>query len=102
MAGSHHRCNGHELGGKLREMARDRGAWCASVHGVMKSRTRLNNKLINLFLAVLRLCGCMQTFSSCGEWGLLSSSGAWASHCGGFFCYRPQALRGFRSCGAQA
>ena len=47
------------LGGKLREMARDRGAWCASVHGVMKSRTRLNNKLINLFLAVLRLCCCV-------------------------------------------
>ena len=24
------------------------------------------------------------TFSSCGEWGLLSSCGVWTSHCGGF------------------
>ena len=27
-------------------------------------------------------------FSSCGMQGLLSSCGAWASHCGGFSCYR--------------
>ena len=48
---------------------------------------------INLFLAVLGLCGYMQAFSSCGEWGLLSSSG-------------PQLLLvrsvGFSSCDAQA
>ena len=25
-------------------------------------------------------------FCSCGEWGLLSNCGAWASHCGGFSC----------------
>ena len=25
-----------------------------------------------------------QTFSSCSEWGLLSSCDAWASHCSGF------------------
>ena len=25
-------------------------------------------------------------FPSCGEWGLLSSCGVWASHCGGFSC----------------
>ena len=25
-----------------------------------------------------------RAFSSCGKWGLLSSCGAWASHCGGF------------------
>ena len=31
-------------------------------------------------------------FSSCGEWGLLSSCGVWASHCGGFSC-AAQALR---------
>ena len=29
--------------GKLREMARDREAWCAVVHGVAKTWTRLNN-----------------------------------------------------------
>ena len=35
------------------------------------------------------LCGL---FSSCSEWGLLSRSGAWASHCGGFSCCGAQAL----------
>ena len=28
---------------KLREMVKDRKAWCAAVHGVTKSQTRLNN-----------------------------------------------------------
>ena len=33
-----------------------------------------------------------QAFSSCIEHGLLSSCGAQASHCGGFSCFRAQAL----------
>ena len=38
-----------------------------------------------LFLAVLHLHSCIG-FSGCGEWRLLSSSGARASHCSGFSC----------------
>ena len=44
-----------------------------------------------IFLVALGLHCCMQSFSSCGEWGLLSSNGAWASRCGGFFCFQSMA-----------
>ena len=37
----------------------------------------------------LLLQGC---FSSCDEWGLLSSCAAKASHCSGFSCFGAQAL----------
>ena len=30
---------------KLWEMVKDREAWCASVHGVIKSRTQLNKNI---------------------------------------------------------
>ena len=49
---------------------------------------------------------CAWAIPSCGEWGLLSSCGTQASHCGGFSCCEAQALgararhMGFSSCGA--
>ena len=39
-----------------------------------------------MFLAVLGLHCCVWAFPSCCEQGLLSSCGAWVSHCGGFSC----------------
>ena len=36
----HRRLNGHELG-KLWEMVKDREAWHAAVHGVVKCQTQL-------------------------------------------------------------
>ena len=51
---------------------------------------------IYLFLAVPGLCCCMQAFSNCRWFGLLSSCSVWASHRGGPFCCGAWAL------GAQA
>ena len=60
--------------------------------------------LINflLFLAVLGLCCYRQAFSSCGEWGLLSSCGAETSRCGGFSSQNMGSTMQARCCGAQA
>ena len=41
-AGWHHRLDGHEFE-NLQEMVKDREAWCAAVHGIAKSRTRLSD-----------------------------------------------------------
>ena len=45
-----------------------------------------------IFVAALGLHGFARVISRCGEQGLLSSCGAWAAHCRGFFCCRAQAL----------
>lgn len=47
---------------------------------------------IYLLSAVLGLCYCVQTFSGCSKWGLLTSCAAWVSHYSGFTCCGAQAL----------
>ena len=48
----------------------------------------------NFLFTHLTLLGlhCTQTFSSCGEQGLLSSCSTWASHCSDFSCWGTQAM----------
>ena len=46
-----------------------------------------------LFMTVLYLYCCSWAFSSCREWGLLSSFSMQASHCGGFSCCKARDLR---------
>ena len=43
IAGWHQRLDGRESG-ELRELVMDREAWCAVIHGVTKSRTRLSDR----------------------------------------------------------
>ena len=54
--------------------------WCPYIH--LGFQTRPNAILLWVFL---------DAFSSCSKWGLLSSWGALASHCGGLSCCRAAA-----------
>ena len=47
---------------------------------IISSSFRLFKILIYFFLTGLGLCCCARAFSSCGEWGLLTSCRAWSSH----------------------
>ena len=42
MAGWHHQLDGREFS-ELWELVMDREAWCAAIHGVVKSWTRLSD-----------------------------------------------------------
>ena len=103
--------NGNPLQCSCLENPRDGGAWWAAVYGVAQSGTWLKwlstaleaptffilslKKIIMYLLATLGLHCCAWAFFSCRSW---------ASHCGGFSCWRTQVLGcvGFRSCIAQA
>ena len=73
----------------------------ASIHGILQARILeqvaisfskflLHNiQWLIIFFIALGLCCCAQAFSSGRTQGLLSSCGAWASHCSGFsYCSR--------------
>ena len=70
----------------------------------MPSSPFLEYLFIYLLLVVLGLRCCGGFFSSSDERGLLPSCDAKASHCGGFSCFRAQALGclDYSDCGSRA
>ena len=48
--------------GKLREMVRDREAWCAKVHGVAKSQTQRATEQQRSYLEIHPHCGISSSF----------------------------------------
>ena len=62
---------------KLREMVKDREAWCAAVHGVAKSRTRLSHFPFNFHFPLSCIgegngnplqCSCLENPRDGGAW----------------------------------
>ena len=50
---------------KLREVVKDREAWCAAVHGVAKNWTRLSNNNNNVLQDILIFLGSLLPWSLC-------------------------------------
>ena len=65
-------------------------AFSDSEAGEIPARKRMSDLIVLLgccfFSAALGLHYYMQAFSTCREWGPLSSCSAWAFHCGGSSC----------------
>ena len=88
MVGCHHQLNGQELS-KLREIVKDREAWCATVHRIAESdmTEQLNNKTVTQLcpgkpVATVRLASQHGSFSPAEETGALQGqkTRSWVSH----------------------
>ena len=66
MAGWYHQLNGHEFEQTPGDV-KDREAWCAAVHGVTKSQTRVS-KLNTTDQSVCRLCSLSFISLSQSQW----------------------------------
>ena len=80
MVGWHHWLHGHEFE-QLQEIVKDRESWCAAVHEVTKSRTRLSGQstmTVDSLAVVLGLFSCStQVWLFQGVWDLSSLTNDW-------------------------
>ena len=74
LVGWHYRLNGHEFEQTLRD-SEGRGSWCAAVHGIVRSRTRLSSWTAETEV------------NWNAAWNFPVSTGSPPRHCG--FRYRP-------------